>query len=68
MSKSRCKNCQCLNYNFMSKTYRWDLPPFCGTHGMSPVDPSGAQSVFTHDGSICGYIPKIKIVQLSFDF
>lgn len=69
MAKIRCRFCMNLDYNYIFD--RHDPQPdgqhVCGLHGGSPVDPDGEQVDFDHNGG-CGFIPKRKTVQLTFDF
>ena len=52
--RARCRECQWLNYDFLSDKYERDLPPFCGLHGRARVDPNGWQQNLDHNGG-CGF-------------
>ena len=64
--KGTCRSCEYLNFNFIHGRYEPDQPPYCGLHGMAPVDPDGKQPNLDGRGG-CGYCPK-KVIQLEIDF
>ena len=69
MAKIRCRFCTHFDYNHLDSRYepRAEGEHFCGLHGMAPVDPDGPQVNLDHRGG-CGYYPKKRDVQLTFDF
>lgn len=67
MKKMRCRRCRNLNFDFLSGKYEPELPPFCGLHGRTEVDPDGEQQNLDHRGG-CGFSDKNKIIELKIMF
>lgn len=67
--KARCRNCECLNFDFVSGKYEFPEHDFCGLHGRTRVDLDGDQPDLNHHGG-CGFMPKQgeKARQLCLDF
>lgn len=61
--KMKCRRCRYLNYDFLNDKYEPELPPFCGLHGRTKVDPDGEQQDLDHRGG-CGFIPTSRPRQL----
>ena len=64
--KARCKTCEYFCLNMLSNTYERDLPPFCGLHGRTRIDPDGEQRNLDHNGG-CGYHKKEPVQLTLFD-
>ena len=67
--KIRCRFCVNLDYNHIAQRYepRPEGEHVCGLHGCAPVDPDGPQANLDGRGG-CGFSPKSRQVQLTFDF
>lgn len=69
MAKIKCRFCKNLDYNQIAHRYepRSEGEHFCGTHGSAPVNPDGVQVNLDRRGG-CGFAPKSRPKQLTFDF
>lgn len=67
MGKMKYRRCRYLNYDFLDEKYEPELPPFCGLHGRTKVDPDGEQQDLNHRGG-CGFSDKNKPIELKIMF